>query len=131
MELAGDSPEQLQHRWSELTADGPAEAPLAERFARATREAAGAFSAESAEDARETLVELEVLAGLESPVEDAELRRNLQVERLSSRMRGTQSLGAAEQLDALLGRWSALGATATANEPRFERALLAAIESLR
>jgi len=130
MELAGDSPEQLQHRWSELTADGPAEAPLAERFARATREAAGAFSAESAEDARETLVELEVLAGLESPVEDAELRRNLQVERLSSRMRGTQSLGAAEQLDALLGRWSALGATATANEPRFERALLAAIESL-
>jgi len=45
-------------------------------------------------------------------------------------MRGTQSAGVTEQLDALLARWTDLGATPAGMDARFERALLAAIESL-
>jgi hypothetical protein len=81
-------------------------------------------------EARAVLVELEMLAGVESPAADLDLRRSLQVERLSTRMRGSQSVGVPEQLDALLARWSDVGATPAGTEARFEHALLAAIESL-
>ena len=81
-------------------------------------------------EAHSVLVELEMLAGVESPSADLELRRSLQIERLSTRMRGTQSAGATEQLDALLARWTDIGATPAGTDARFERALLAAIESL-
>ena len=81
-------------------------------------------------EAHSVLVELEMLAGVESPSADLELRRSLQIERLSTRMRGTQSAGATEQLDALLARWTAIGTTPAGTDARFERALLAAIESL-
>jgi exonuclease SbcC len=81
-------------------------------------------------DARSVMVELEMLAGVESPVADLDLRRNLQIERLSTRMRGAQSAGVTDQLDAMLARWTSIGATPAEMDARFERALLAAIESL-
>jgi len=81
-------------------------------------------------EAHSVLVELEMLAGVESPAADLDLRRSLQIERLSTRMRGTQSAGVTEQLDALLARWTDIGAAPAGTDARFERALLAAIESL-
>lgn len=81
-------------------------------------------------EAHAVLVELEMLAGVESPAADLDLRRSLQVERLSTRMRGNQSEGVTEQLDSLLARWTDVGATPAGTDARFERALLAAIESL-
>jgi hypothetical protein len=130
-ELASDSPEQSLQRWAAATADAPAEAQLAERFARAT--AAGGNTLpddETTAAMHAVLVELEMLAGLESPAADLDLRRSLQIERLSTRMRGAQSAGVTGQLDALLARWSELGPAATEADARFEHALLAAIESL-
>ncbi|WP_395681376.1 DUF349 domain-containing protein [Dokdonella sp.] len=128
-ELADGSPE-AQHRWAALTADAPADARLAGRFERATTEGRRLLPAELSDDAHVVLVELEMLAGIESPASDLDLRRNLQVERLSTRMRGTQAAGVNEQLDALLTRWSELEPTPAHTDERFERALLAAIESL-
>jgi hypothetical protein len=130
-ELASDSPEQSLRRWAAVTADAPAEARLAARFARLTGGGGGTLPGdETPADVHAVLVELEMLAGVESPAADIDLRRSLQIERLSTRMRGAQSASVTEQLDALLARWSELGATAAETDARFEHALLAAIESL-
>jgi hypothetical protein len=130
-ELASDSPEQSLRRWTAATADAPAAARLADRFARTTGGAEGTLPGdETSADMHAVLVELEMLAGVESPAADMDLRRSLQIERLSTRMRGTQSASVPEQLDALLARWSELGATTADADARFEHALLAAIESL-
>jgi hypothetical protein len=129
-ELASESPEQSRRRWAAATVDTPPETGLAERFERATSDSRETLSDEASAEANAVLVELEMLAGIESPAADSDLRRSLQVERLSSRMRGTQSTGVSEQLDALLVRWNELGAMPKGTDARFEAALLAAIESL-
>ncbi len=64
-------------------------------------------SAESDVDAlHEILIRLEIFAGVESPGEDRDRRRELQVERLSARMRGASATTPHEELADLLTRWT-------------------------
>ena len=77
------------------------------------------------------LLELEFLAGIEPAEGDREQRRLLQVRRLSARLSGDKTTTPADQLAALLARWTELGATAdTTLDARLERSLAVAIETL-
>lgn len=59
---------------------------------------------------RDCLLEIEQLAGIESPAGDRQRRLDLQVAKLSARMRGDIARSPTEQLDALLARWTGAGA---------------------
>lgn len=60
----------------------------------------------NAEQARQVLIEMELLAGLESPAEDREARMNYQVERLARRLgERDRQPGLAEELAGLRERW--------------------------
>lgn len=63
---------------------------------------------ENGEKARQVIIEMEFLAGLDSPPEDREARMNFQVERLARRMaeRG-EAPGLTDELTALRERWYA------------------------
>ena len=100
--------------------------PLAERHARAH----GAAAAADDETAREILVNLEFVAGIDSPAEDRQLRMNHQVQRLSSRMREGASANPEQELSTLLKRWFAQAPQTADLEQRFERAARTAIDSL-
>ncbi|WP_376695274.1 DUF349 domain-containing protein [Wenzhouxiangella sp. EGI_FJ10305] len=64
--------------------------------------------AENGERARQVVIEMEFLAGLDSPAEDREARMNFQVERLSRRMsERAETPGLAEELAELRRRWYA------------------------
>ena len=80
--------------------------------------------------AREALVSLEFLAGLESPSEDRQLRMNHQVQRLSSRMREGARAEPERELAELLKSWFAQAPQKTDLEERFAIAAKAAIDSL-
>ena len=133
-ERALDSPDALRVKWS-ATPDGEiASAALAARFEAACGAAEPADSiADGDDDAfRDVLVRLEIFAGVESPREDHERRRALQVERLSARLRGsTASVPPHQELAALLALWTDLSPPASpALDARLERDLATAIESL-
>jgi len=133
-ERALDSPDALRVKWS-ATPDGEiASAALAARFEAACGAAEPADSiADGDDDAfRDVLVRLEIFAGVESPREDHERRRALQVERLSARLRGsTASVPPHQELAALLALWTDLAPPASpALDARLERDLATAIESL-
>ena len=104
------------------------DAPLADRYARAQ----AGLTTENAEDdaAREILVGLEFLAGIDSPAEDRQLRMNRQVQRLSSRMRDGAGANPERELSELLTRWFEQAPQTPALEGRFEVAAKAAIDSL-
>lgn len=75
---------------------------------------------------RDCLLEMEQLAGIESPAQDRQRRLDLQVAKLSARMRGDLARSPTEQLDALLARWTEAGAlphSAGEYDNRFQRAL--------
>ena len=80
--------------------------------------------------ARETLVGLEFLAGVESPGEDRQLRMNHQVQRLSTRMREGARAEPERELADLLKRWFAQAPQSPELEQRFAVAARAAIDSL-
>jgi hypothetical protein len=63
---------------------------------------------DNGESARQVVIEMEFLAGLDSPAEDRQARMNFQVERLAQRMseRG-ESPGLADELASLRKRWYA------------------------
>ena len=82
------------------------------------------------EGARELLVQLEFLAGIETPSEDKQLRMNLQVRRLSSRMRDGATLSAEAELGALLAAWFAQAPQPEGLEQRFASAAAAAVDAL-
>ena len=83
------------------------------------------------ESAREILVQLEFLAGLESPPEERQRRMNHQVSRLSSRLRGGATAASPQaELSSLLAAWFAQDAQDVELERRFETAARAAIEAL-
>ncbi|RFF28304.1 MULTISPECIES: DUF349 domain-containing protein [unclassified Wenzhouxiangella] len=64
--------------------------------------------AENGEQARKVVIEMEFLAGLDSPPEDREARMNFQVERLAKRMsERAETPGLAEELAELRRRWYA------------------------
>src|SRR5690606_8489574 len=65
-------------------------------------------------DLRDCVLEAEQLAGLESAEEDRQRRMDLQVEKLSARMRGVQAPAPAAALETLLGNWIDLGTPDTA-----------------
>ncbi|HUD40386.1 MAG TPA: DUF349 domain-containing protein [Dokdonella sp.] len=103
-----------------------AAAALSARFERALAGAAiAAPSAADTEALRDCLVELEALAGIDSPDEDRQRRLDLQVGRLSARLRGGDAEGGPEaRLVALLERWTAQAPVADpALDDRLERAV--------
>ena len=62
-------------------------------------------------------IQLEIVAGVESPKADAERRKNIQMELLSAKMNG----GALQEKDALLKDWIALGRLESQDDPLFDR----------
>jgi hypothetical protein len=78
---------------------------------------------------RDVLIRIEIFAGLESPAEDQERRRQVQIERLSARMRGGSSSTPQQELATLLDQWTLLSPV-SALDARFERDLAAAIGTL-
>lgn len=82
---------------------------------------------------RDCVLEIEQLAGIEPPPEDRQRRMDLQVGKLSARMRGVQAPAPATALRELLRTWLAVGPVAEADlalETRFKRAIAATLESL-
>jgi hypothetical protein len=123
----------LRERWAATPASDVAAVALERRFTAAiahsndvhptSMDDAGAF--------REVLVELEFLAGIEAPEQERESRRALQVARLSRRMRGDGMATPAEELAALLTKWSTLGPAPGGEwDRRIENGVTAAIETL-
>jgi hypothetical protein len=135
-EMSADSSESLRVSWEAAPHVDIAAAALARRFESAlqSRDEAGSApdSMESSDDpAREVLIRMEIFAGLESPREDHDRRRELQVERLSARMRGAAAATPHQELAALLTQWSeTVPAPAADLEERLRRDLAAAIETL-
>ena len=121
---------QAQERWSMAAPCDVAAGALQARFDAA--QAAPVEPDAALDDAqREVLVELELLAGIESPADDRERRRTVQIGRLSARMGGGSATSPAEELAALLQRWCELGVPVDAGfDGRIERALVAAMDTL-
>jgi hypothetical protein len=130
-ELGAAAPDSLREQWNALSSDGVAATELAQRFDAALAGAAMPATAE-AETVRDILIQLEFLAGLESPAVDRERRRALQVARLAARMRGdAAAMKPADELAALLTRWSALGVIDDDDlDLRLQRGLDAALDVL-
>ncbi|MCC7255278.1 MAG: hypothetical protein IT467_05005, partial [Dokdonella sp.] len=125
-EGGGDASD-LRERWLQAPASDIASVVLTQRFEHGLE--AGATQASDEDAHRDVLVELEALAGIDSPAEDRERRRVRQVERLAARMGGHVGTDAAQELATLLERWSALDAVVDRNlDARLERALVAALE---
>lgn len=124
-ELGAAPADALRERWSAAAATDVAAVALEERFARA-----GSAAAADEDSARTAVIELEMLAGVDSPDEDRERRRILQVERLSARMRGGAAASPPQELAGVLARWTALGPADVVFDRRLERALSAALETL-
>ncbi len=104
--------------------------PLEAHHAR-LRDGAARSPADTHDEALDILVRLEFLGGVESPPADRQRRMDIQVQRLSSRLRGGAADDPAAELAALLTRWFALPAAPAAElERRFARAAQAAIETL-
>jgi len=129
-------------RWSALPASSAAFDAALEARRSAALSAVDSVEVDSAEldsdeldsdqsrDARELLVQLEFLGGVETPAEDRALRMNQQVKRLSSRMRGSATLDPESELTSVLLAWFAQPPQADALEDRFEHAASAAIDAL-
>lgn len=82
---------------------------------------------------RDALIELERFAGLDSPAEDRQRRMDLQVSQLSARLRGERAQAPAQQLEALLLRWTETGPFPAQHadfDARLTRALRQALEQL-
>ncbi|SFN59528.1 DUF349 domain-containing protein [Dokdonella immobilis] len=82
---------------------------------------------------RDCVLEIEQLAGLEPPAEDRQRRMDLQLEKLSARMRGVNAPAPDTALQNLLAEWLQLGPVGVEDAPletRFKRALHAALDTL-
>jgi hypothetical protein len=114
--------------WDSAPTGDIAASALAARFDAAT---SGEASASDDDDTahREVLIRLEIFAGLESPTEDRERRREVQIERLSARMRGGTASTPQQELGALLDQWTALPPS-PGLDARFERDFAAAVGTL-
>jgi exonuclease SbcC len=118
---------QSAQSWDAFAATVPAfDAALQERHLRAQP----TTDPEESEAAHEILVQLEFLAGTDSPAEDRQLRMSHQVSRLSSRMRSGANATPERELDDLLAAWFAQTPQPAALEERFTRAAAAVIDTL-
>ncbi len=130
-ESGASEAESLRTRWAQ-TADSVAAALLTTRFDAALGEGPRPPQSTADETARDLLVQLETLAGIESPSEDRERRRARQLVRLSAHLRGEDQRGPAQQLEELLDAWSDLRLSDDASEleQRLDRALDKALDTL-
>jgi len=92
-----------------------------------TQAVAGATDEDTA---RDRLVELEFIAGIDSPADDRQRRMNYQVRRLASRMRDRAAASPEAEIAILLATWFAQTPQQEALESRFLRAADAAVASL-
>ncbi|HKE48646.1 MAG TPA: DUF349 domain-containing protein, partial [Rhodanobacteraceae bacterium] len=131
-EAASAPGDELRASWEAAARGDIAATALASRFEAALARAGAGDVDESDDEAlREILIRLEIFAGLESPREDHDRRRELQIERLSARMRGEAATTPHQELAALLTRWTEQTALpSSALEMRLEKGLAAAIETL-
>ncbi|MFI4970716.1 MAG: hypothetical protein ACHP7D_10965 [Lysobacterales bacterium] len=121
----------LRERWNGAAPTDIDPARLATRFEAAAAESSHAGGANDPRPFRETLLELELLAGLAPPAGDREQWRQLQVARLSARLRGDAAATTAVELADLLARWTTLGVAPDADfDARLERGLAAVLETL-
>jgi hypothetical protein len=123
----------VRAQWDAAAQGEIAAAELAARFeAAASAMSTSADAADENEEAlHDVLIGIEVLGGIESPQEDLERRRALQVDRLSARLRNTAAaMSAGQELAAFLTRWTTLHAQTSGLDQRLERALSAALETL-
>ncbi|HEY0233096.1 MAG TPA: DUF349 domain-containing protein, partial [Dokdonella sp.] len=128
-ETATAAPDALREHWSAAPSTDIAAEVLARRFDAAL--AGSAVASDDDEAPRDVLIELDFLAGVEAPEQERERRRQLQLERLSARMRGGAALAPYDELANLLVRWSELGAVAdTGHDERLERAVRSALATL-
>jgi len=128
-ETAAEPIDALRERWSASPSTDIATEILARRFEAGL--AGTAIACNDDEAARDVLIELDFLAGTEAPEQERERRRQLQLERLSTRMRGGAALAPYDELANLLVRWSELGAVAGgADDARLERAVRSALATL-
>lgn len=119
--------EALLARWSAAPRTDIAAATLDARFQSAF--GAAAASDDDARALQEVLIELETLAGIESPADERELRRELQVARLAQRMGGAAP-ESDDELAALLTRWTVLPCASAAQNARFDAAFARALDGL-
>lgn len=126
-EAGRETGEALRERWTSAPATDIGADALAARFDGAL---ASPPAAADDDAARDVLIELDLLAGLDSPPGERERRRELQLERLSARMRGGTAAAPYDDLAELLARRSAivLGDDAGARFERGVRALLATLD---
>ncbi|HEX5123695.1 MAG TPA: DUF349 domain-containing protein, partial [Rhodanobacteraceae bacterium] len=129
-EQAEQSADDLRAAWEAAPRGDIASAALVSRFDAALQEGAHASGESDEAEHREVLIRIEIFAGLESPQDDRDRRRELQVERLSARMRGGAATTPHQELAELLSRWTELGSASPALDERLRRDLAAAIETL-
>jgi hypothetical protein len=128
-ERAEQSSDELRAAWEAGPRSDIASAALATRFESALRNGEATGDSDQAEH-RELLIRMEIFAGLESPQDDRDRRRELQVERLSARMRGGAATTPHQELTELLSRWTTLAPATAELDARLRRNLAAAIETL-
>lgn len=80
--------------------------------------------------ARLLAVRLELLAGIASPAEDGDLRREYQMQRLARRMGGEVGLSADVEASAILDEWLATGAQSSAEHETYRARLASALAAL-
>jgi len=128
-ETAAEPVDALRERWGLAPSTDIATEVLARRFEAGL--AGNTIASGDDEATRDVLIELDFLAGAEAPEQERERRRQLQLERLSARMRGGAALAPYDELANLLVRWSELGAVAAgADDERLERAVRSALATL-
>jgi len=106
-ETLGAPVEHLRERWDAAPSTDIAAEALARRFESAINSSPVAEA--DTNDLRDVLIELDFLAGAEPPEDERERRRQLQLERLSNRMRGHAAVAPYDELANLLVRWTELG----------------------
>jgi len=128
-ERAEQSADDLKAAWETAPRVDIGSGALDARFASALEGEPSANDSDVPEH-REVLIRLEIFAGLESPEDDRDRRRELQVERLSARMRGGAATTPHQELAELLSRWTTLAPASAELDARLRRDLAAAIETL-
>ena len=122
--------EVLREEWRAAPTTDIAAPVLQARFDAALGNGAGSRVAHAGDAARDLLLELEALAGIESPAGDRDRRRELQVARLAARLRGDAPANPQDELAALLEGWSASGPAPAGANGRFEQALAVLLATL-
>ena len=126
VELGRATREALVEEWTQIGATNPDfDKALQARFESASDDGV------DEDRAADALVRLEALAGIESPASERQRRMDLQVRRLSTRMRGGGNQEPDVELASLMAEWFALGQSGDATlDARFERAAQAVIDTL-